>query len=241
MWTTGDVVRVGRAPHERLQAARALADVAHERDADDVRPRFDAHTRFQPRVDRVRCVRRIREHRGRIRRAADGVEEDALAVDGHFDLMRKFRTADRVQVGAEQLDLQDVLGVERKGVADLHAADGAERKTVDVLILREILARTIGLAARRNAGLADGQRAHAARGRQVSLEQGRRDAEDVGDVVEAVARIVGRQERGGVDLERQQVSDRVGVLRAVQTMQQRPAGIRRGCRRGVEARFEPRA
>ena len=45
---------------------------------------------------------------------------------------------------------------------------------------------------------------------------------------------------GDVDVESQQIADRVGVLGAIQPVQQRAARIRRGGRRAVDAGFERR-
>ena len=53
------------------------------------------------------------------------------------------------RVGPIELDLEDVLAVERKRVAHEHAADGAERQAVDVLVLRQVLPDAVGVAARR--------------------------------------------------------------------------------------------
>jgi hypothetical protein len=56
-----------------------------------------------------------------------------------------------------------------------------------------------------------------------------RHPEEVGDGVEAVGRIIRRQKRRDVaDVERQQIADRVAILRPVQAMEYRAAGTRRG-------------
>ena len=66
----------------------------------------------------------------------------------------------------------------------------------------------------------------------------------VGDVVEAARRVVGRQQQLEIELgrqvvEREQVADRVAVLGARQTPERRHvAGLRLAGRRGVELRFE---
>ena len=52
------------------------------------------------------------------------------------------------------------------------------------------------------------------------------------------AAIVGRQHRAAVDLERDQIANRVGVLGAVQAMNGGRPGIRRGRRRTIERGFE---
>ena len=72
---------------------------------------------------------------------------------------------------------------------------------------------------------ADGQAAHQPRDRHVPFQQRRRHRKHVADIVEAVARIVHRQRRPGLDIERQHVANRVAVLRAIQAMHGGPAGI----------------
>jgi hypothetical protein len=75
---------------------------------------------------------------------------------------------------------------------------------------------------------------------QIALLQRRRHAEHVGDVVEAVGRVVWRQQRRHVDVERQQVADGVLVLRAIQPVQHRPPGIGTAERLAIERRLQPR-
>ena len=65
---------------------------------------------------------------------------------------------------------------------------------------------------------ADRQAADLARGRQILLEQRRRDAQHAGLVVEPVALVVGRQQVGDVHVQVQQVADGIAVLGAVQAV-----------------------
>ena len=88
--------------------------------------------------------------------------------------------------------------------------------------------------------VADGLAADLRGGQQVALEQPRRDGEDVADVVEAVARLVGRQEGLGVDVEGQDVADGVGVLGPVQPLHGRPSRIGSGFGRAVEGGLQIR-
>ena len=170
--------------------------------------------------------------------AADRREEDPLAVDGDLELVLVLEAANRLEVGARQRHVEFVLAIERKGVADADAADCPERQAFELLALRLIAARVVGLRARRRGRIADGQRAHAVRGRQITLEQRGRDDEEIGVVVEAERRVVRGQQRPDVHLDREQVADDVAVLGAIEAMQQRPPGI--GRRGGpVELRGEP--
>ena len=110
-------------------------------------------------------------------------------------------------------------------------------------ILRLVLPHAEHLADRRRLRIAERQRADPLGRRQVALEQHRRDAQHVGVVVEPAARIVGRQHRRDVDVEREQIAHGVRVLGAIQAMGQRTAGIRiaRARRRSSVARARRRA
>ena len=127
--------------------------------------------------------------------------------------------------GAEQLGVDDVLAVERQRHPGHAAAEGTNGHALDVAVLGAVLPDHEGLAARHGGRVADGQGADLAGGVQVALEQQRRHAQQVGDVVEAVARFVGRQQRDRIDLEVQQILDGVGVLHAVQAVDHRPARV----------------
>ena len=77
--------------------------------------------------------------------------------------------------------------------------------------------------------------------RQVALHERLVQPEHPRDVVEAVAGVVGREQRGGVDVERQQVADDVRVLRAIQAVERfRAAGIRPRGGGAVELALQPR-
>ena len=104
-------------------------------------------------------------------------------------------------------------------------------------VLRFVLLDAVDLTRRRDITLAKRERRDALRRREIAFEQHRRNAEDVGVVVEAGARIIRRQQRGGVDLDGQQIANGVRVFRAVQTMREWAAGIRIG----LPATYEPSA
>ena len=116
---------------------------------------------------------------------------------------------------ARQPELDLVLGVEREGVGNHGSAARAERELLEVLLLGEVGRKGDGVAARRPAGTPDRQPADLLRRREVALQQGRREISDR-HVVEAVAGLVARQQRGDIDVERQQVADGVLVFGAVE-------------------------
>ena len=76
------------------------------------------------------------------------------------------------------------------------------------------------------------------RGVEIALGEERRQLQHAGDVVEAVADLVGRQPGGGIDFERQQIADRVLVLGAIQSMKRLGAArVRVGGRRRDRGRL----
>ena len=107
-------------------------------------------------------------------------------------------------------------------------------------VLGEQRRRAVDGGGRPQGRVADGLAADLRGGEQVAFEQPRRDGEDVADVVEAVPRLVGRQQGLAVDLEGQQVADGVDVLGPVQPLQRGPARIGCGLGRAVEGRLEIR-
>ena len=62
--------------------------------------------------------------------------------------MRVLEAAQDAEVGPIQLELEGVLAVERERVANQRAAHGAERQTVEVPILGQVLANAVGLGRR---------------------------------------------------------------------------------------------
>ena len=117
----------------------------------------------------------------------------------------------------------DVLAVAREEVRDACSAQRAERHPVEVLILRHVAAHVIGVAQRAGFRVADRQLADLLRRGQIALLQRRRDVQRIGDVVEAVGGIIGRQQGCDVHVQRQEIADRVRILRAIQPAKQRRA------------------
>ena len=117
--------------------------------------------------------------------------QDALAVDGELDLLRILEATHRAQVRAIEADLEVVLGIQRKGVRGAEPADRSQRQSFEVNVLREILACGVGAAADADARVADSDRADPARRGEVRLQQCRRAALSIRDVVETERRTVG--------------------------------------------------
>jgi hypothetical protein len=215
---------VGPGDHEVRHAAGSGEDgVGAEIRVDlvDARPALTVRQR-QP--DRVRSRRDFHAEAARV------VRFHLLAIDGDVD----------GRTPAASAEGEVVFGVEREGVANQHPAASAERQPVDVTILRQAWRRRERQLRRRHGLVADGKPADLERRRDVPLNERRRHGERFGEVIEALTRSIGRQQHVDVDIERQQIADGVGVLRAVQSVQRRcgECGVR--VDRTVESRLELR-
>ena len=113
---------------------------------------------------------------------------------------------------------QFILGVSRKNVTDNCAADCSERQAVDVSVLAEFAADGMLGGPGPHLRIAHGHGADALRRVHVSLQQQRRRFKSRRDVVEPELRAVGRQQVGNVNVDRQQITDRVRIFGAIQTM-----------------------
>jgi hypothetical protein len=109
-----------------------------------------------------------------------------------------------------------------------------------VLVLRQILRDAERLGDGRRVDVADRETADDVGGREIALLQRRRHAEHLSDVVESVGRVVRRQQRGDVDVEREEIANRVRVFRAVQTMEDWTAGTRVQSGSAIELGFNRR-
>ena len=126
----------------------------------------------------------------------DVEDRHALPVDRHLDLLAARRVAEEhAERLGEEVEPERVLAVGRERVHHRDAAAGAERRALGARELRGGLRQAVGGLAGRAVGIANGQRGHLAGRPQVALHQRRRERLRVGDVVEAVADRVGRQQR----------------------------------------------
>ena len=181
------------------------------------------------RADRVRPGLHGHSDRGAVFDLVVGElgEQDALPVERHLELLGLAQVgAEHAAAALDEIRANDVLRVDGEVVRERSAAARAERHAGQVLVLRQVAADEVFLLAIRHRRVADREPADLARGRDVALEQHRRNAERARDVVEAEARVVRRQQRRCVDLERQQIADRIRVLGAIDAMQRRAAGVR---------------
>ncbi len=163
------------------------------------------------------------------------------AVEPHFEGVRPSDADDVVVELPLQPDLDDILAVHREPVAHRETAARSERQIfAGAIVLRHQFWRLIRLDDRRDVDVADREAADALRRSDVPLEQRRRYRQHAGDVLEPVLiRIVARQERARIGVDREKIANRVRVLGAIQAVQDDAARI--GMRRSVaiDGRFEP--
>ena len=224
------------------QHALEIGGLVDEADAERGRSRLRRETDLLP---VVRDVAQVAAHFLAVRveeRSADGQGVDQLAVEPDLELMPVQEAAHLTVVGPQQEDPHRVLAVEREVVLYGQPAAGGERQLVaDAPVLAQVLVHLVDIGGRLQGGIAHREAADLARRGEIALGQHRRHRQDVGDVVEAEAGIIGREQRRRVDLQVEQVADRVGVLRAVQSMDGvAPARIRIASRRRVDPAREPR-
>ena len=124
-------------------------------------------------------------------------------------------------------------------MAHREAAPRAERQLLaHAAFLPLRVGNGVGLDGGPDRGVAEGEPADLLGRDHVAVEQDRGDRQHVGDVVEPVAGLVGRQQLPLVDLQGEQVADGVAVLDAVQAVDGRTARIGVGRRGRVESGLE---
>ncbi len=163
--------------------------------------------------------------------AADGGQFDALAVDADFHLVQLFQALDHVGGGSPQPNFDHVLAVQREIVANRQPAARSQRQAFHVAVLGKIglgaIRRRVGFDVR----IAHRQPAQVPGSRHVAFQQRRRSAQNIRDIVEPIAFIVGGEQRRGIYVQGKQIVDCVSVLGAIQPVQRRASRVRmrRGC------------
>ena len=181
--------------------------IFQERDADLMRPRRDRHAHFQMRVHLLEILVALRRR--------DGERLDPFTIHQHLDLVRLAQALDLLVAVTGQANLNLILAVARERVGEQHAATRAGRQPLDVILLREIRREPIGVAARLAIRRTDGEPADLPGGGDVAVQQrGRKFAH--GHVVEAMTRVVLRQQRRRVNVQREQIANHILILSAVE-------------------------
>ena len=214
----------------RVDERRAGLD---EGDTELVRARPQGDARREILVEqRVVAVGRLLDREG----------GDRLPVDQDQQLVRTVlaQPADGSRQVAREQHLHHVLAVLDEGVGPRHAPTRPDRQSWQLVFLRQVGWQQKHVVLQRGLRASDGQAADLVGGRDIPVQECRRQVADI-DVVEAVAALIRGQERGGVDVERQQISDRVLILGSIQAPQRFGATRTRmcGCRR-IERPFQPR-
>ncbi len=127
--------------------------------------------------------------------------------------------------GASEFNLEDVVAIQGNIGPHSQSAPRAKRKSLHMNILRMLTRQPVGIHHHRHGGIANCQPADLSRRFQIAFHGGGRDKQQVGDVVEAAAGIVGGQEQRiihllGKRVQRQQVANGVFVFGAAQPVQQ---------------------
>ena len=223
----GNVSRGIQRPLERLiQLPSRRVICRQERDPDRMQTRLDEDARRRARPSGIaRCDFLV------------PVEQlDALSVDYHLDLLTLDLSQHVVGVPLNPANFDHVLAVRRELVPNQHAPSRSERKPLDMGILRRVR-RCFVHGLRRRRRVAEGQARNLAGGGNVRFDERRRHGQGPRHVVEAPARVVCRKELGRVDLEAEQITDRVRVLGAIQTMEPGRGQVGDGV--SIELVFQP--
>ena len=166
---------------------------------------------------------------------------DRGPVEQQLDLvrLRVLQPVNIAGIATRQVDLDVVLAVLRERVGKEHAAARADGKSCNLPFLRDIGRDANDVALQRALRAPDCQRADLLRSRNVSVEKSRGQVAD-GHVVEAMTAFIGGQERCGVDVDGQEISDCVLILGTIETPQRFGAAwIRLRGGGFVERRFQP--
>ena len=237
---------------QRLRQALLLPQLAHERHphgvgagldrhldeqvvvAGELHERFPLGVLHEPRLARAGVAGRAR-YAGGV--APDGEASQQPPVEADVEPLRPAHPHEIGLVLAAQPHPDGVLAVDGELVGDREPAPRAERQVLALpAVLDDVQGHLEGVEPRRRRRQPHRQAGDLPGHRQVPLEMGARDGEDVGEVVEAaVGRLVPRQQRGDVDVEGEEVADGVGVLGPVDAVHGAAApGIGVGGPRRVE-------
>jgi hypothetical protein len=175
-----------------------------------------------------------------VHRSAETGEDDALAVQRHFEVVGQLEAADDVDRLAIEPRTDHVLPIRREVMPDQDPAASPDGQARDVVVLREIASHSEGFERWRHPRARHGQTADFPRRRQISFHQRRRDVQHGRVIVEAVRLFVGGKQRRHIDLESEHVADSVAVFAPVQPVHRRLAKHRRRKRARVDRRFEMR-
>jgi hypothetical protein len=152
------IARIVRAADRRGHAI-GIGDRApvQPRHRDVVRARRQAYLDSRSLVDLVANLRIVQQVRRPVVGASDLEQVDALAVHRVLHVVLVLEAAHHAEIGAEELRRQGVVALDLNHRPGQQSADRAERQTLDVAILRRVLAQVEHLRARTDVGATDRQ------------------------------------------------------------------------------------
>ena len=164
--------------------------------------------------------------------------KDLAAVDQHHQRVVELHALDPQRM-RHVTDVELVFAIGREDMIDHHAATRTQRQTLNVGQVFAALVVDVGRAHRACRRVAHGQHSDVARRGQILIEKRRRHLQHFGDVVEAVAVVVLRQQRSRVQVQVEQIAHGIGVFAAVEAVQRHLTGINATGRGFVDAAFQP--
>src|SRR5436190_12095820 len=123
---------------------------------------------------------------------------------------------DRADGGSQESELEGIFRIQWEIVLDQYSSARTERKTFNMVGLRQVGADAVGCGGCGNGWISYGHAADLGRSGHISLQERRRDFENVGDVVKTITGIIAREKQARVDLQTDQVANDIAVLRAIQ-------------------------
>ncbi len=231
--------------------------LAHKRNSDDVRSSLDGDAHFQtgvaadlhvllPRViagkSRLAVTFIAGGRRTAFRFSADGETLQEPAVQTDIESLRPSHPFQVILILALQTNLKEILAIDREVVMDGQAAARSERQVFVLPVLLQDMQRDLeSVHFRLSWRQARREPRDLARDGEVSLHVRGRDGQGIGKVVEAAVRgFIARQLRPDIDVELQEIADRVVVFRAVQALDGADAArirVRRPC--AIDFVFQP--
>ena len=164
----------------------------------------------------------------------NGEQVEPLNIEPEIELAFPLEAQIFVVSAPLQGDRNLIFAVHREQVAHEGAAARAGRSGFAHSIeLNEPMRNGIGLIGHGHRGIADGGPADLACRRKVPFQQYGRYLQHVSDVVEAVADVVGRQQFRDVNLQRQQITNGIPVLRSVEPMERGASRIGLNLRQAI--------
>ena len=241
----------------RLREAFRLPQLPHEEDADEARSGLDRDADLQPGVSASLHVGfpfgiagkagfTVAGITGRggppLASASDGEALQQLSIESDIELLWPAHAHDVVLILPAQANLDAIFAVDWKVMANRDAATGSERQVFALPVVLQHVQWNRVRREPRTCGRQTGREPRDLTGhRQISLQVGRRNREDIREVVEAaVRRVIPGEQRLHIELEREQVANRVVVFRAIETVDgARLAWIRIGRPRAIDFHLHP--